>query len=312
VAEGSKPEEGTMKLDRLLGILTTLMQRDSISAPELAVKFEVSRRTICRDIDALCMAGIPVVTRQGGGGGVSIAPGYKLDRSVLTSDELDSMLAALKGLGTVTEKSKIERTLDKLTPGDDRVVSLKESIVIDLASHYKGSLTGKIETIKQAVREDRLIEFDYYYDKGECRRRIEPSFLTFQWTAWYVFGYCATRQDWRLFKLARLWNLRLCDERFVPREIPEEKRDFGARLTDDRRLIALFDPAAKYQLIETYGPDSFTEAADGRLRLEVGYTHPEFIKSWLLGFGEKAIVLEPEELAKDLRGTIKKMFENYR
>src|SRR5215469_11482825 len=103
-----------MKLDRLLGILTVLLQNDRITAPELAEKFEVNRRTIGRDIDTLCRAGIPVVTHQGIGGGISIAEGFKLDKSILTSDELSGIIAALKGIGSVSDQSRIERTLDKL------------------------------------------------------------------------------------------------------------------------------------------------------------------------------------------------------
>lgn len=102
-----------MKLDRLLGILTILLQNERVTAPYLAGKFEVTRRTIGRDIDALCQAGIPVVTHQGSGGGISIADGFKLDKSILTADELSGIIAALKGIGSVSERSGIEKTLDK-------------------------------------------------------------------------------------------------------------------------------------------------------------------------------------------------------
>lgn len=300
-----------MKLDRLLGILTTLLQNERVTAPALAEKFEVSRRTISRDIDALCQAGIPVVTQQGGSGGISIAEGYKLDKSVLTTDELSSMVAALKGLGSVLDKSQIERTLDKISAGRDTVVSLRESVVIDLASYYKGSLTDKIELIKQAIRENRQIEFDYYYEKGQSRRRIEPYFIAFQWTAWYVFGFCLLRQDWRLFKLARMCELRQSDEKFTPREIPPEKRDFNARFTDHFKLVALFDASTKYQLIESYGPHSFTQTDSGRLRLEIGYTNRDYIISWLLGFGDKVKVLEPSDLAEEIRRIAKNIVAGY-
>ncbi len=130
-----------MKLDRLLGILTVLLRSDSVTAPQLAEKFEVTRRTIGRDIDALCRAGIPVVTRQGSGGGISIAEGYKLDKSVLTADELSDMITALKALGSVTGRSQIERTLDKLSIKNGAVVSLREPVVIDLASNFQSGLT---------------------------------------------------------------------------------------------------------------------------------------------------------------------------
>ncbi len=300
-----------MKLDRLLGILTTLLQNDHISAPALAEKFEVSRRTISRDIDALCLAGIPVVTRQGGNGGISIAEGYRIDKSVLTTDELSSMIAALKGLGTVSEKARIERMLDKLSANKDTVVSLRESVVIDLASHYRGSLTRKIESIKQAIHENRLIEFEYYYEKGESHRRIEPYFIAFQWTAWYVFGFCLERQDWRLFKLTRLLDLKQCKESFALRDIPPEKRDFNALFTDQRRLTALFDPSVKYQLIETYGPHCYTETDTGKLRLEIGYTNREYTINWLLGFGDKARVLEPADMAEEIHRIAKNIVASY-
>lgn len=300
-----------MKLDRLLGILTILLQNDRVTAPSLAARFEVTRRTIGRDIDVLCQAGIPIVTHQGGGGGISIAEGYKLDKSVLTSDELSGIIAALRAIGSVSEKSRVERTLDKLSANKDTVVSLREPIAIDLASHYKGSLTTKIELIKKAVLSQRLIEFDYYYEKGETHRRIAPYLVIFQWTAWYVFGYCLKRQDWRLFKLARLWDLRLCEETYTPREIPPEKRNFNAHLPDDKKLVALFDPSVKYQLIEAYGLNCFNEMENGKLLFENGYTHRDYMISWLLGFGGKVKVLEPEDMAEEISRIAVKIVERY-
>jgi len=289
-----------MKLDRLLGILTVLLQKDRVTAPELAERFEVSRRTIGRDVDALCMAGIPIITHQGSGGGISIAEGFKLDKSILTSDELSGIVAALKGIGSVSERSNIERTLDKLHANTEAVVSMREPVIIDLASHYRGQLTDKIERIKQAVLESRLIEFDYYYEKGESHRRIEPCFVIFQWTAWYVFGFCLERSDFRLFKLQRLWNLTLCDERFTPRKIPQDKRDFNRHFNDTHKLTALFDPSVKYQLIETYGFDCFEETADG-LRFEINFSNSDYVTRWLLGFGCKVKVLEPKAVAQDIQ-----------
>ena len=300
-----------MKLDRLLGILTVLLQNDRITAPELAEKFEVSRRTIGRDIDTLCQAGIPIVTRQGIGGGISIAEGFRLDKSVLTADELSGVIAALKGLGSVSDRSNIERTLDKLHANVDAVVSMREPVIIDLASHYKGQLTGKIELIKRAVFEARLIEFDYCNEKGECHRRIEPYFVIFQWTAWYVFGYCLERQDWRLFKLLRLWNLSLCDESYTPHEIPPEQRDFNTRFTDDIRLVAVFDPSERYKLIESYGLNCYTETDEG-LRMEIAFTNHDFLMCWLLGFADKVKVLEPKEIADDIQAVAKNILSRYR
>jgi len=299
-----------MKLDRMLGILTILLQNDRVTAPYLAERFEVNRRTIGRDIDSLCMAGIPIVTHQGFGGGISIAQGFKLDASVLTTDELSSIITALKGFGSISEQSQVERTLDKLGVKNDAVVSMGESIIIDLASYHKCSLKPKIEQIKQAILKARLIEFDYYYDKGKTRRRIEPYFIIFKWNTWYTFGFCLERQDYRLFKLLRLWELDTCEESYTPREIPDDKRDIGSHLTDDIKLVAVFDPSEKYQLIENYGLNCYTETADGLL-LEVGFTSYGYMVSWLLSFGSKVKVLEPDYLAEDIKATAKKILSCY-
>ena len=300
-----------MKLDRLLGILTTLLKTDRVTAQKLAEKFEVNRRTIGRDIISLCQAGIPVVTHQGAGGGVSIAEGFKLDKSVLTADELQSIIAALKGIASISKQSQIERTLDKLHAGADAVASLSEPIVIDLSSPSKGQLTPKIELIKQAVLERRLIAFDYFYDKGESHRCIEPYFVIFQWTAWYVFGFCLERQDWRLFKLLRLWNLSLCEECYTPREIPPERRDFNVSFPDDIKLIAMFDPSERYRLIETYGLNCYTETDEG-LRLEISFTNRDFLTNWLLGFGGRVKVLEPKDVAISIRQAAENILSRYK
>ena len=300
-----------MKLDRLLGILTVLLQKGRVTAPQLAEKFEVSRRTIGRDIDALCMAGIPVVSYQGSGGGISIADGFKLDKSVLTTEELSGMIAALKGIGSISTTPHIERVLDKLRANSDAVVSLREPVIIDLASHYKGQLTEKIEQIKQAVLQERVIDFDYFYDKGDTHRRIEPYFVIFQWTAWYVFGYCLERQDFRLFKLTRLWNLQLYDEQYAPREIPPDRRDFSRNFVDDIRFVALFDLSAKYQLIELYGLNCYTETKDGLL-FEFSFTNRDYLVSWLLGFGSRVKVLEPAYIAEDIQRAAENILSRYR
>lgn len=301
-----------MKLDRLIGILTVLLQNERTTAPQLAVKFEVTRRTIGRDIDTLCQAGIPIVTYQGARGGISIAEGYKLDKSVLTSDELSGMITALKGIGSVSETAQIERILDKLGIRNEAIVSLQEPVIIDLASHYKGSLTSKITLIKQAILDKRLIQFDYYYEKGEMSRCIEPYIVVFQWMAWYVFGFCPQRQDFRMFKLTRLWNLELCEERYVSREIPSERKSFNSYFIDDKKFVGLFHPSAKYQLIEAYGLNCFTETEEGKLRFEITYTNEDYIISWILAFGSKVKVIEPPDIAKKIKEIAENIVLNYK
>jgi len=294
----------------MLGILTILLQHDKVTIPYLAGKFEVNRRTISRDIDALCLAGIPLITQQGSGGGVSLAENFKLDKSILSTAELANIISAVKGLGTVSQQVEIQQLLDKFHVEENAVVSVNEPIVIDLASFYKGDLTEKIQHIKTAIFEQRLLQFVYYSEKGESKRVIEPYFVVFQWSSWYVSGFCLDSNDWRLFKLTRLWDLVVCVETYKRRDVPIESQDFNAHFSDDIKLVAIFDPSVKYQLIDTYGRDCYVEDDEG-LRLEIGFTNKSYIMSWLLGFGDKVKVLEPADVVEEIRQVAKKISQYY-
>ena len=299
-----------MRLDRQLGILTVLLKSKQVTAPFLAEKFEVSRRTVNRDIESLCMAGIPIVSRQGSGGGFSIAEGYKLESSFFTQGELSTILAALRGINSVTEGASIERALDKLLPKDETRMP-EESLLIDLASHYKDSLTEKIAHLQKAIHEKHIVEFDYYLKSGMERRSIEPYRIAFQWTSWYVFGFCLNRSDFRMFKLARLWELKVSEEQFTPRRIPSEKLDFNARFPDQRRYKALFSPNVKHLLVEQYGPKCYKETENGMLLNENGYTLQDHTVAWLLSFGANVKVLAPEELVDEVAENAQKMAALY-
>lgn len=299
-----------MKIDRLMGILTLLLEREKITATVLAQRFEVSRRTILRDIDTLCKAGIPVITEQGSNGGISIAKGYKIQKSVLTADELQSLVSALKGLDSVSKSSNFENLMLKLAPDHQAVVSLGDSIVIDLSSHYKDSLSEKIALIKQAVAERRLLCFDYYYSKGESRRQIEPYFMEFRWNAWYVFGWCCERREFRRFKLNRLWALSLMQDTYQPRSVVAEKAAGADAFFSCGRMEVLFDRSVRYRLIEAYGLDCYKETPQGLL-LFLDYTNQDYIFSWLLGFGDKAEVLSPPEMRRAFGKALKKAAAKY-
>lgn len=295
-----------MKIDRLLGIVMILLQKDKVTAPYLAEKFEVSKRTINRDIEDLCMAGIPIVTTQGGNGGISIAEGYKVDKSVLTYDEMQNVVAGLKVLDSISSEAGTEKLLNKFFVKKDSMLSVRDSIIIDLSSHYKSGLTDKITLIKNAIRKNTGISFRYYSNKGDSLREVEPYYLTFQWTAWYVFGYCLEKKDFRLFKLNRLWELTDTDKVFSLREIPEERKDFESYFTDEIQITALFDESVKYRLIDEYGVESYTITEEGKLLFRTSFTNKDFMLSWILSFGDKVEILYP----KGLKQEIKKIVEN--
>ncbi len=299
-----------MKIDRLLGIITILLQRDKVTAPELALKFEVSRRTIQRDVEDICKAGIPIITYQGGDGGISIAEGYKLDKTVISVDELNNIIAGLKSIGSVANTEDIGRLITKLLPKQNPA-GTGEKVLIDLASHYKSSLSDKITLIKKAISESRLVSFEYYSEKGVTDRLIEPYIVTYRWSAWYVYGYCTEKADFRLFKLNRLWKLKLLDEVFEIKEINPDDLKLDDFFQDDIMLTALFDKETEYLLVEEYGPDCFEVTDQGKLKVSVGYTNREYIYRWLLSFGDKVEVLEPIALRAEIVKTAKKLMKVY-
>ena len=300
-----------MKIDRLIGILSILLQKDMITAPELAEHFEVSRRTINRDIEALITAGIPIDTMQGRGGGISIVKGYKIDRTILTSKDMQMILAGLRSLDSVSGSGYYGQLMEKLQTGSSEFISGKDSILIDLASWYRGSLSTKIGTITEAIENRNLISFDYYAPAGESKRTIEPYYLVFHWSSWYVWGWCKTRKNYRLFKLNRMDKLKMLTKNFECREAPlpdlSNDRVFPANL----RVKVLFEPEVKWRLIEEYGAECFMETSDGKLLFEEDYSDIDDFISWILTFGSKAKVLEPKEARDLLLRNAKEMINYY-
>lgn len=301
-----------MKTDRLIGILSILLQKETVTAPELARRFEVSRRTINRDIEDLCRAGIPVCTRQGTGGGISIMEGYRVDRTLLTSREMQVILAGLRSLDSVSGNHYYTRLMEKLQPGASGFVSGRDSILIDLSSWYKDALAYKIEMIQTAIAEKRLLVFHYYAPGGESSRRIEPYYLVFKWASWYVWGWCSEKKDFRLFKLNRMEQMTVSEETFQGREAPlpdlAEKRIFPEGI----QVKALFEPEMKWRLVEEFSSYCFQEQPDGRLLFQTGEYEKDRLISWLLAFGNKVMVLEPEDVRRELLKTAEEIAALYR
>ena len=297
-----------MKMERLIGILSILLQRDKITAPELAEQFEVSRRTIQRDIESLCQAGIPIATAQGTGGGISILEGYRVDRTVLTTPEMQAILAGLQSLDSVSGTRRYAQLMEKLSAGS---TGRDSHILIDLSSWYKTSLSPKIEAIHSAIRQHQTIRFTYFSPKETAVRTIEPYDLVFQWSSWYVWGWCQTRQDFRLFKLNRMTDL-APGEPFTPRPAPVPELSAERIFPAKYQVTVLFDPACRWRLVEEYGPDSFTAQPDGRLRFTWGFPDADSIISWVLTFGEGAELTGPEELRQrlaDLTATLARRYQ---
>ena len=300
-----------MKIDRLIGILSVLLQEDTVTAPELAERFEVSRRTINRDIDDLLYAGIPIRTTQGVGGGISIADGYKMDRTILTSKDMQMILAGLRSLDSVSGSSYYSQLMEKIQTGSSEFISGRDSILIDLSSWYRESLAPKISTIQDAIEKRHLVTFTYYGPKGESNRKIEPYYIVFKWTSWYVYGWCLKRKDYRLFKLNRMDKVIESKEEFTCRDAPVP--ELGSELKTSRDIIlkALFEPDMKWRLVEEFGSDCCEVQEDGRLLLIRNYADMNNLTMWMLTFGDKAEVIEPKEVREKLKAIAGSMIERY-
>ncbi len=288
-----------MKLDRMIGILSILLQQDKVTAPYLAEKFEVSRRTINRDIEALCMAGIPLVTEPGQKGGVSIMEGFKIDRTLLSTSDMQAILAGLRSLDSVSGTNRYARLMEKLSAGASNILTGDMHILIDLSSWNKASLSPKIELLHDAILSGRKVAFSYFAPKGESKRIIEPYNLIFRWAGWYLWGWCEDREDFRLFKLVRMTGLQIRGT-FKKREVPPPELSSERIFPHIYQVKAIIQPEYKWRLIEEYGLESFTVRPDGTLLFSFGFTEKNNIVGWIASFGGGAELLEPAEFRRDV------------
>ena len=300
-----------MKIDRLIGILSVLLQEEKTTAPELAKRFEVSRRTIARDIEDLCKAGIPVRTSQGSGGGIGIMDGYRMDRTILTSKDMQMILAGLRSLDSVSGSSYYMQLMEKIQAGASEFIAGRDSILIDLSSWYRESLAPKIEVIQDAIAERRLVRFRYYAPSGESDRTAEPYYLVFRWSSWYLWGWCVDREDYRLFKLNRMDEVSETNRDFVCREAPMPDLSTEKIFPGGIKVKALFAPEMKWRLVEEFGPACFAEAEDGKLLFTGDYTDLESLVTWLMTFGAKVEVLEPAQARDIIRRNADEILQLY-
>lgn len=298
-----------MKIDRLIGILSILLQQDKITATELAEKFEVSVRTILRDIDDINRAGIPIITSQGKNGGISIMDGYKIDRTLLSSAEMQDIFSGLKSLDSVSGTNRYRCLMDKLSVSDN--LKADNHIIIDLASWDKDSISPRLELINSAIEKKRIITFRYYSPERTELRKIEPYRLVFQWSSWYVWGFCLKRHDYRLFKLMRMTELEIDDEIFVQRDVPEYKCDKLLHTRGEISAKVRFDKSVKWRIVDEFGVESFDEDENGNIILTFTWSDKLSFYSYVLGFRENAEIISPAEYREEFLELLKNITYKY-
>ena len=301
-----------MKVDRLVSIIMILLDEKRIGAQELADMFEVSPRTIYRDIDAINMAGIPVRGASGVGGGFEIMQEYKVDKKVFSADDLSALLMGLSSLSGMIRGDELVHALAKVKsfiPADRaKEIELKANqICIDL-SPWMGNrnIQPYLETIQSALQENKLLSFEYIAHHGnKTARTAEPYQLVLKGNHWYLQGYCRVRSDFRLFRLSRMSNLQMKEEIFAPRDYQKPQLDFDSILETMQTKIkirihrSVMDRVLDFCTYEDFSPDG-----NEYYIVNFPFIDNEYHYDILLSFGDKCECLEPLHVREKMKRRI--------
>ena len=298
-------------INRLLGIIYVLMNKGTITAKELAERFEVSERTIYRDIDALSMAGIPIYAKKGKNGGISLTEQFVLNKLLVTEQEQQEILAALTGMQE-TGAQETKQILQKL--GEFFKTEPIDWLAIDL-SDWSGSRQQLYEDIKRAILEHRVVCFDYYGQNHTMSSRcVEPIQLLFKEYTWYMKGFCREKQDFRLFKVFRMKRVFVLDETFIPKkEQVQENAEHNEALPDSNwtHIEMHIDKREAYRIYDRFEENELEVLENGDFMVRLDCSLDDWVYGMILNFGPSATVISPEHVRIELQKRLKKMLENY-
>lgn len=305
-----------MKIDRLISLIMVLLNCEKMSATKLAELFEVTPRTIYRDVEVIEKAGIPIFTTTGVDGGIGILPEYKVDKSLFTTSDIQTLLMGLGSISTALSQKGLIGTLEKvknLLPEKHTVMA--NQIMVDLSTWMSNkSLLVSIELIKQALDESRLLKFAYYNKMGAAStRQIEPYQLVLKEYHWYLHGYCLQKQDFRIFKLTRMSNLILEKQTFILRDFSPKPMDGSGWI--DKKLIPiqlLIDHSLYERMMELCGEEHIKPYADNRFIADFLFAPDDYGYNLLLGFGDKCECIAPLEVRTELIKRIEKLASRYK
>lgn len=304
-----------MKIDRLISIIMVLLNCDKISASKLADIFEVSPRTIYRDVEVIEKAGIPIFTTTGVDGGIGILPQYKVDKNVFTPSDIQTILMGLSSVSTAISNKEVTGTMEKVKNLLPDPHTLKANqITVDLTPWMGNkSFFSLIERIRQALSENKLLKFSYYSKNREhSLRRMEPYQMVLKETHWYLHGYCLQKQDFRVFRLTRMSNVIVENNTFIPRDFSPRPMDGSGWM--DKKLIPiklLIDERLYERMMELSGEDHIKPLGGIRFLVEFMFAPDDYGYDLLLGFGDKCECIEPPEVRDELRKRIEKLLNRY-
>ena len=308
-----------MKIDRLVSIIMILLEKKRISAQELADMFEVSKRTIYRDVEAISMAGIPVSATSGTSGGIEIMSQYKIDKKVFSRDDLSALLLGLNSLPKTLRSSEVEHTLAKLknlVPEDQAEdIEIRTSqVLIDLSPWFgERNVNHNLEIIKAALDESRLISFTYIDGHStKSERKAEVYQLVLKGRDWYVQTYCLTKNDFRLFRLSRMTALTILDEKFLPRKYQKPVLDFEETAKKLQTVIKLrVHKSILDRLLEFCDFDCIKADGEEYYLAEYPFIERDYYYDMLLSFGDKCECMEPPHVREELKKRIESLGHVY-
>lgn len=300
-----------MQINRLFEIVYILMNKKVTTAKELSEHFEVSQRTIYRDIDTLCQAGIPIYTNKGKGGGIALMENFVLNKSLLSDQEQNEILSALQGL-KATSYADTDKVLSKL----NTMFGNKSPDWIEVDFSYWNSNEEdkeKFQQLKDSILNHRVIQFDYYNSYGqESHRILEPRKLVFKGQAWYLFGYCKDKKDDRYFKISRIKELQVDNEVFLPKPLIQlEDKEFAQNPEQLQEVIFHADSEVAYRIFDEFPKDAIERKEDGSFLVHAKLYAGGWLTGYLMSYEEHIEILEPESLRETLIEKLKNSLKKY-
>ncbi len=303
-----------MKINRLFEIVAILLNRDIVTAKELADRFQVSTRTIYRDIDVLSTAGVPVYTNKGSGGGISILDNYVINKTMLSEKDCQDLLITLKTL-EAARYPNVDTVMNKLA-SLFKNIEVQDWMEADLSEWGSSEESReKFNKIKQAVLHSRSVSFNYFNSAGKkSTRTIDPLKLVFKGQSWYLWGYCRNKEDFRLFKINRMKQFVLTDEYFQRKEYSGRKNyNYSLDKGDTRETVNLklqFSDQVLYALYDHFDDEDLI-INNNTVELTFSFPVSEWIYNYILSFGNQVEVISPLWVREEVKRRIALMAEIY-
>ncbi len=294
-----------MSDSRLFKILYYLLDKKRATAPELADKFEVSVRTIYRDIESLSGAGIPVYTEPGRNGGIYLLHDFVLDRALLSESEKQDVLTAIQSISATGYTAGTE-TLTKLSALFH--VDTGDWLEVDFSRWGKPFCDNtKFELLKTAVIEHKELKIIYINANSEqCERTIQPLKLSYKANQWYLKAFCLKKHDFRIFKLNRILALELSERTFVPRPYPQANQSLQKTCP---LIVLLFAKEIAYRVYDEFHESQIEHTHNGDLIARAQMPVDAWLIGYLLSFGTQVEILEPIYLKEQLTAQAKAIYE---